>query len=181
MNKNTQIIIGAVILLAGLFALLAVAFNLNINLWGVCWGIGLILLGVLILMRPRVIATGSQAKLSFIADINRSGEWLVSNEERLSFVGDYKLDLTTAQIPLGETKLRVVSFVGEIVLIVPADLGVAVSLTSFYSQLRMKGKSEDAFFTPLMRSSDGYEQAERKLLVETVCFVSEVKVRSNSQ
>jgi len=181
MNKNTQIIVGAVILLAGLFALLAVTFNLNINLWGVCWGVGLILLGVLILMRPRIVSPGSQARLSFIADVNRSGDWQVTNEERLSFVGDYKLDLTSAQLPLGETKLRVVSFVGELVLIVPADLGVAVSSTAFYSQLRLLGKSEDAFVTPLMRSTAGYEQAERKLLVETVCFVSEVKVRSASQ
>ena len=175
MTKRTQIIIGVVILLFGLAALLATIFNINI--WALCWGVGLILLGILILLRPRLSTPGSQAKFRFIADFSRKGEWQVCDEELWTFVSDGKFDLTSAQIPNGETKIRIVAFVSDSVLIVPEDVGISISLTSFYNEVRFLDDSADSFVTPITLSSEGYELADRKILLETVCFFSEVKVR----
>ena len=158
MTKRTQIIIGVVILLFGLAAMLATIFNINI--WALCWGIGLILLGVLILMRPRLTTPGSHAKFRFI-----------------TFVSDSKFDLTSADLPTGETKLRFVAFVSDTTLIIPEDVGVSISLTSFYNEIRFLGDRDEAFVTPISKTSEGYELAERKILLENVCFFSEVKVK----
>jgi predicted membrane protein len=175
MKNRTQIIIGAVILVFGLAALLATIFK--IDFWALCWGIGLILLGVLILLRPRQITPGSQARFRFIADIKRSGDWQARSEEIWTFVSDGKLDFTSADLPPGETKLRFIAFVSETTLIIPEDVGVSISLNSFYSEMRFLGERDDAVFTPIITSSEGYELAERKILLETFCFVSEVRVK----
>ena len=176
MSKRAQIILGGAILAFGLVALLATVFEVDV--WALCWGIGLILLGMLILLRPRLTAPGSKAKLRFVADINRSGDWTVSNEEIWTFVADAKYDLTSADLPPGETTIRFVGFVSDIVLILPKDVGISVSLTSFYNQLRFLGTRDEAFVSPIEQSSDGYDLAERKIKLETVCFVSDIKVRS---
>jgi lia operon protein LiaF len=175
MTKRTQIIIGVLILLGGLAALLATVFNINI--WSLCWGIGLILLGVLILLRPRLTTPGSQARFRFLVDFKRSGDWQVRNEEMWTFVSDGKFDLTSAQIPEGETKIRIVAFVSDTTLIVPEDVGVSISLTSFYNEVRFLDDLDDSFVTPIIQSSEGYDLANRKILLETVCFVSEAKVK----
>ncbi len=178
MTKRGQIILGVVILLLGFVALLATVFNINV--WALCWGIGLILLGVLILLRPRLTTPGSRAKFRFITDFKRSGEWQVTNEEIWTFVSDGKFDLTSADLPTGETKLRFVAFVSDTTLIIPEDIGVSISMTSFYNEIRFLGDRDEAFVTPITQSSEGYELAERKILLETVCFVSEVKVKRAS-
>ena len=175
MTKRTQIVIGVLILLFGLAALLATVFNINI--WTLCWGIGLILLGILILFRPRLVAPGSQAKFRFIADINRTGAWQVHNEEIWTFVSDSTFDLTTAELPAGETKIRIVAFVTDTVLIVPEDIGISISLTSFFSEVRFFEDQDEAFVTPILKSSEGYDLADRKIILETACFVSEVKIK----
>ena len=178
MTKRTQIIVGVAILLFGLAALLATVYKINI--WALCWGIGLILLGVMILMRPRLTTPGSRAKFWFIADFNRSGDWQVQNEEIWTFVSDGKFDLTSANLPAGETKIRIVAFVSDSVLIVPEDVGISISLTSFYNEVRFLGDRVDSFVAPLTQASDGYDLAERKILLETVCYFSEVKIRRAS-
>jgi len=178
MTKRGQIILGVVILLLGFVALLATVFNINI--WALCWGIGLILLGVLILLRPRLTTPGSRAKFRFITDVKRSGEWQATNEEIWTFVSDTKFDLTSADLPTGETKLRFVAFVSDTTLIIPEDIGVSITMTSFYNEIRFLGDRDEAFVTPITQSSEGYELAERKILLETVCFVSEVKVKRAS-
>ena len=178
MKNRSQIIIGAVILVFGLAALLATIFKINI--WALCWGIGLILLGVLILLRPRLITPGSQTRFRFLADINRSGDWQVRSEEIWTFVSDGKFDLTSADLPTGETKLRFIAFVSDTTLIIPEDVGVSISLTSFYSEIKFLGDRDDAVISPIKKSSEGYELAERKILLETICFVSEVKVKRAS-
>jgi lia operon protein LiaF len=175
MTKRTQIIIGVAILLFGLAALLATTFNIDI--WALCWGIGLILLGILILLRPRFSTPGSQARFRFIADFSRTGDWQVQEEELWTFVSDGKFDLTSAQISAGETKIRIVAFVSDTILIVPDGVGVSISLTSFYNEVKFLEDREDSFVTPLILASEDYELAERKILLETVCFFSEVKVR----
>jgi len=178
MTKRGQIIVGVAILLLGLVALLATAFKINV--WALCWGIGLILIGVLILLRPRLTTPGSRARIMFIADIKRSGEWQVTNEEIWTFVSDGKFNLTSADFPTGETKIRIVAFVSDSTLIIPEDVGVSISMTSFYNEVRFLGDRDEAFVTPITLSSEGYELAERKILLETVCFVSEVKVKRAS-
>ena len=178
MTKRTQIIIGVVFLLFGLAAMLATIFKINI--WALGWGIGLILLGILILLRPRLTTPGSHAKFRFITDVKRSGEWQATNEEIWTFVSDSKFDLTSADLPTGETKLRFIAFVSDTTLIIPEDVGVSISLTSFYNEIRFLGDRDEAFVTPISKSSEGYELAERKILLETVCFVSEVKVKRAS-
>ena len=71
-----------------------------------------------------------------------------------------------------------VGFVSDIVLILPEDVGISVALTSFYSELKFLGTRDETFVSPLEQSSEGYDLAERKIKLETVCFVSDIKVKS---
>jgi lia operon protein LiaF len=112
-----------------------------------------------------------------LGDVRRRGEWQVGAEEIWMFVGDVRLDMSQAVIPAGETIIRIFSFVGDVELVVPADVGVSLASTAFLTDCRLWGEKKEQFFGTLERLSPGYEQAERKIRLEALGFVVELKVK----
>ncbi len=174
MSNRGQTILGGAVILLGLIFLLAEVFAINI--WAICFPIGLISIGLWVLFRPQLMPSGSDFKIIPIGNIHRSGEWQVADEEILTFVGEMKLDLTMAEIPTGETKIRVIGFVNEIDLLAPESVGVSVSSTAFLNQVRLWGKKHETFVIPINQTSDGYDFAEKKIRLEIISFVAELKV-----
>ena len=56
-----------------------------------------------------------------------------------AFIGDTVIDLTKAQIPYGETKINISSFIGDVKVFVPEDmdLGVTVTTNSFIGDMSL--------------------------------------------
>lgn len=175
MRSQGQLVAGVLIILLGVVILLSNVFN--INLWGICWPSALILLGLWLLVRPRLVEQGTGVSLVPIGAVDRAGAWQVSDEEFWVFVGDIDLDLTVAEIPEGVTRLRTYGFVGDVELIVPRDVGVSLSSTAFVSDIKAFGDRHEHFLTPLHLDSDNYETAVRKIRLETHAFVGDVKIR----
>jgi len=175
MRNNGQLAFGLILVFAG--GMFLIGTLLHINIWGFIWPALLILLGVVILLRPRFIGPDITGGVWLLADIHRHGEWQVADEETWIGVGDVDLDLTQAVIPAGETKLRLVGFVGDVSVRVPQSVGLTVNASGFVTDAKVLGHKQDLFLSPLHFATDDYAAAERKIRLDTTFFVHDLKVR----
>jgi len=175
MRNKGQLIVGLVIVLIGLTLL--VGNLLHVNLWDFFWPLVLIGLGVWMLLRPRTVRTGTKVQQRLLGDIRRSGGWQVTDEEFWILIGDLKLDMSSAQIPEGETLIRTYGFVGDVKLVVPEGVGVSVSSTAFVTDSKVLGRKQDTFLATFRFASDNYETAERKIRLESTAFVTDLRIR----
>jgi len=175
MRSRAQLIFGSFLIFFGFMFLLSNLFN--IDLGDFCFPTVLILIGVVIIFRPRMLPTDTNFKLVPLGDVRRLGVWQVKNEEFWIFIGSLHLDLSEAEIPQGETTYRIFSFIGDVRLYLPEKIGASVSNMAFISDDRFLGEKRGGLFTPVEWSSEGYEGAERKLRIERFSFLGSVKVR----
>ena len=176
MRNRGQLTLAVLLILAGFLLLVGELFD--VDMWAWCWPIGLILVGVWMLLRPPLFGSvGEGVRYRILGDIRRRGAWKVHDEELWIGVGDVDLDLREAHIPAGETRLELHGFVGDITLIVPQDVGVALEVTAFVASIKAFGAKRDAFLSPVRMNSEGYESAERRIRLESTIFVGDIKVR----
>lgn len=174
MRTRGQLILGGFLLFLGLMSLLSVIFDVDFGAF--CWPIGLILVGVWLLLRPRYTRSEGSVFIRPIGDLHRRGTWQVTDQEIWIIIGDTDLDFTEAIIPIGETTLRVYGFVGSVDVRAPSSVGLSVSSTSFVTDSKLWGEKRDYFLTPFTRTSEGYESADRKIHVEIMYFVADLRV-----
>lgn len=175
MRNQGQLILGVLVITIG--AVFLIGNILDVNVWTFCWPVGLIGLGVWLLVRPRMVGSDTAVRQKLIGDVRIRGDWQVADEEFWVGIGDVRLDMTDAEIPLGETRIRTFGFVGDITLRVPQDVGVSVSTSAFISEVKGLGKKRESFLTPIKAESDNYKTAERKINVDAAFFVGDVKIR----
>jgi predicted membrane protein len=175
MRDQGQFYLGITIVAAGILLLLANIFNINLGI--LCWPAAFILLGVFLILRPKMVEPGTEMTQRFLGEVERSGPWQVVDEEFWYFVGDLELDMTQADIPYGVTNLRAIGFVGDVDIIVPADVGVQLSSTAFVSEVNMPEGKEETFLTPVNMQTSNYKLADRKINLKTTFFVGDVKIR----
>jgi len=174
-NNSGSMVTGIVLIGLGVIFLLNIW--LRIDLWGFFWPALLIVLGVIILMRPRTATAGVRTETLLLGDQHRTGEWTVVREDTWLGIGDVELDFTRAVIPDGETVLRFGGFIGDVRVVVPANVGLSVTANGFISNIKEAGREHAAFFVPNHFESDGYATAERRLHLETAFFIHDVKLR----
>lgn len=176
MRNQGLIFVGIVLILAGILFLAGSIFSINIGAW--CWPIGLIVLGLFLFLRPRMIEPNGRSTTAFIGDKARAGAWEVAPEEFRFFVGDYTLDFTKAIIPPGETSIRMFGFVGDIDLFIPQDVGLSIQTTSFVTSLTPPESGEE---TSILAGAEwktaDYKAADRRIHLETTTFVSDITIR----
>ncbi|MBE9508803.1 MAG: cell wall-active antibiotics response protein [Chloroflexi bacterium] len=175
MRNQWHVFIGILIILVGLVFL--VGTILDVDVGALCLPIGLIALGVFMLLRPHLISPDTAMRLRLLGGVRRHGAWQVTDEEIWIGVGDVRLDMSNADIPVGETQIRVFGFVGDVRLRVPEGVGVSVSSIAFVMDARVLGQKRSRFFAPLHLTSEDYETAERKINLEANYFVGDVRVR----
>lgn len=175
MRNQGQIFIGGAIILVGLVFLIGNAFHIDVGV--LCMPLALILLGVWLLLRPYLVGPDTALGWALFGPLRRSGDWQVTDEEFWLLVGDVILDFTQADIPAGETVLRLFGFVGNVRLHVPEGVGVAVSSLAFFTEAKILGKKRSGMFGPLRLTSEGYGLAERKIRLELTFFVADVKTK----
>ena len=174
MSNRAQIIVGALIVLFGVFLLLSMW--LEIDVWAVCLPSALILLGVWLLFRPWLMKTDTGIRFMLLGDVRRRGEWQVADEEIWIGVGDVRLDMSQADVPPGETILRVIGLVGDVRVVIPAGLGLTLHSTALVADIRTPEGKRDAILTPYRWTTDGYEAAECRVSLEVIRFVGGIRV-----
>lgn len=169
------VVIGAVIILAGLALLIGNLFDINVGI--LCMPALLILAGLWLLTRPYLVSPDTALRFRVFGPIRRDGTWQVNDQEIYLFLGDVKLDLAQAEIPSGETVIRVYYLLGDVRMWVPEGVGVSLSSMALVTEARLFGEKREGFFTHVELASDEYETFERKVRLETVCLIADVRAR----
>jgi len=175
MYNQRQMFIGIVIVLIGIMFLIGSIFNVDAG--RICWPAAMILAGVLLLVRPHLLNPDTPGRIKLIGNVRRHGEWQVTDDELWIGIGDVRLNMIDADIPVGETQINIYSFVGDVRVSVPKGVGILASSTAFVTDAKVLGHKGDYFVTPFEMSSDDYEAAERKVRVEMMGFVSNLKIK----
>ncbi len=161
------------------FGLLALVSNLTgIDFGNFCFPAGLIIIGIWVLARPRMVKDGSAVEFNILGEYKRSGAWTVKAGEIWSGIGEVKLDFTGAEIPLGETQIHVYSLVGDIVLRPGPNMGLSLVAGGMINSVKWMGAKQDNFLNSTTFSTPNFAQAERKVTVEVTSMVGDIKVIS---
>lgn len=175
MRNRTQLWIGLALVILGLFYLAGIL--LDVNLSGSFWPIVLILLGIFLLLRP-TFGGAEAGDFRFFGEVVRGGAWQVRSQDLWAFIGDVKMDLTEAEIPEGETVIRLNAFIADMKVKAPPEIAVAISSAGFISDTRLFENKQESFFAPVEIQTPGYDSAPRKIRLETAGFISGLKVRA---
>jgi hypothetical protein len=176
MRNRGLILFGGFLITLGLMSAISTIFDINI--WAFCLPTVLILLGVLLLIGPRVGFPAEGTNIRPLASIIRRDSWQVRDEEIWTFVGDIRMDFSQAEIPSGLTRIRIIGFVGDVNLYIPDDVDFAIESTAFLNTTKVMGVKRDLFLTTFRDQSLGFDSAERKFKIEMLYFVNDLDVRA---
>jgi predicted membrane protein len=156
---------------------------------GSLWPLLLIGLGAYIILRQagRVghinvhgEATGAVID-RILGDVRLGGPGATAqNSNILSIIGDVDIDLRQSTIPDGETTIRVRSLIGDIDIILPADVAVFAGASVVIGELRVMDKRRDGFFLDLASSTPDYATAARKIRIEVDMLIGDAMIMRGS-
>lgn len=175
MRNQGQLMLSIAIILIGLMMLIGALLGLNIGI--MCWPTGLILLGLLLLLRPWMTSPETELDVRPLGPIRRDGPWQATELETWLFVGDLELYLGEAEIPEGVTLIRAFGLVGTIKVQVPDDVGVDIHSTAMVTDAKFLGQKREGIFRLTRLTSENYEAARRKVRLELLYFVADVRVK----
>ncbi len=175
MRNRGYVFIGGVLVVLGLLAL--ISSWIGVDFCALALPLALIAAGVYIILRPRFAPPGTAMHVRLLGDVKRTGAWTPLDEELWVLIGDATFDLTQATLPPGETTIRFLGFVGDLKLVIPEGLPVAVSSAAFLTSSKVYGKKRDTFLEPFETATEGYDAAESRLRFESWHFVSGLKLR----
>ena len=173
MRNRGMFIAGAVLIGLGVLFFIGAVFHIDI--WAICCPVSLIGVGVWIILRPGIFQNGG-SKVTLIGQQRLNGDWQVQDAEYWFGVGELNLDLLHAQIPYGETVIRVNGFVNEIRITLPAEMGLAVQASGFVVENEIMGDKVSNIMMPVDYVSPNYTEADRKLRLEANGFVVNLNV-----
>jgi len=174
MAQKTALWVGGAMIGLGLIFLIGTITQ--INLWQFFWPLLFIVLGLLLIFRPRLLGDQSNVDFHLLGDVKFEGNWIVENKEIWNVIGDTEIDLSLAQIPQGETTLRVMGFVGDVKVRVPESVGLSVNGTGFIVDGNLFGDKNTGILAPVEYTSENYHTAGQRLRLETGYFVHELKL-----
>jgi len=93
-------------------------------------------------------------------------------------VGENKFDSAQAVRPAGETTLRLLGFVGDLDLYLPADLAYTIKASALVTDVDQDGEKHDSVGVPYEFTSPGYAEAEKKVRFELLYFVLDLNIHT---
>jgi len=169
MKNKGQLAIGVFIIFVGITIL--VRTLTGIHLWSYIWPALLIALGIWLIARPH-----THRQFCLFGDIRRRGPWTVTDEELWCLIGDVVLDFSEAEVPAGETRIRVYGLVGDMKVILTPSVGVAITSPSLITSARIEGFKQDYLFTPYDFTSEGYAASERRVHLTISRLINDLRI-----
>jgi len=161
------IAIGVLILASGHFMLILAAILISLGYF---------------IIRSRELQQGDNyvQKHQLLGSIRKTHEpWELKNMSVWSVIGEVRLDLSLAVSDAREKETTFVfqGIIGDIDLIVPDDIGVAVHSTIFLGQTQMGTEKEAGFMNKLSWRSSHYETSEHKVNLVISYLIGDLKIR----
>jgi len=115
----------------------------------------------------------------FIGDVHLGNDYWELRPMNIShFIGDTTLDLTKAQIPVGETRVYVSSFIGDVKVFVPNDLGIGIQVvsSSLIGDVKVLGQKRGGLFNQMSVETPFFGDADKRVVLIVNSFIGDVRV-----
>lgn len=122
---------------------------------------------------------GVQTRSGFIGDIYLGQDYWELKPMNIShFIGDTVLDLTKAQIPVGETIVNISSFIGDVKVYLPNDyeIGVHVVSSAFVGDVAVLEHKEGGIFKNMNIQTPYFPDTDKKIKLHVSTFIGDVRV-----
>jgi len=173
--KRWQIILGIGLIVLGLIALVEAVFE--VDLWRFIRPLILVGLGLLLILRPQISGPNVQVQMPVLGEIRKVGVWEATSHEIWWLVGSNRLDFSEAVFPHGDATVKIFGFVADVKIILPEEVGLSVGSTSFVTEFKGLEGKEERILSSIDYQSPNYFDAENRVNLQTVGFVTEIKVK----
>lgn len=115
----------------------------------------------------------------FIGDMHfGNGYWELRPMNISNFIGDTTLDLTKAQISLGETRVYVSSFIGDVKVFVPNDLSVGLKVESscLIGDVKVLDQKRGGLFNQMSVETPNYMDSDKRVVLIVSSLIGDVRV-----
>ncbi|WP_373229033.1 cell wall-active antibiotics response protein LiaF [Cohnella sp.] len=115
----------------------------------------------------------------FIGDVHLGNDYWELRPMSIShFIGDTTLDLTKAQIPIGETRVYVSSFIGDVKVFVPNDFGVGIQVVSscLIGDVKVLDQKRGGVFNQMSVETPSYADTDKRVVLVVSSFIGDVRV-----
>ncbi|WP_239614932.1 cell wall-active antibiotics response protein LiaF [Cohnella mopanensis] len=94
------------------------------------------------------------------------------------FIGDTTLDLTKAQISMGETRVYVSSFIGDVKVFVPNDLTVGLKVISscLIGDVKVLDQKRGGLLNQMSVETPNYTDCDKRIVLIVNSFIGDVRV-----
>lgn len=173
--KRWRIVLGILLILLGVFNLIELFFQFNP--WRYLFPLLLVAWGVRLILRPRITGRDRIVETPLLGDVRKVGVWNVTNHEIWMLAGSTRLDFSDAFFPEGDATFRIIGFAAEAEVILPEHIGLAIESAAIISELNGFEGKQERILTGLNYQTPGFDQAEKRVTLETFSFVSEIKLK----
>jgi predicted membrane protein len=143
---------------------------------GAALGLGLIALGVLAILAAWRVRRFSRRLRRAVGHVEAASDLRVQDGVIATVFGDITLDLRDADLPEGETELRLLCWVGTVTVRVPLDTGIDVTAQSLVGAVRVLDRREEGLVNDIHVVSEGYADRPRRLVMRLSTLIGEVTV-----
>lgn len=167
-----------------LVAVGAIYLGRNLNLfevdmsrfWNIFWPAILIFVAISLIRGPVVAGRGNSA---FLGGIKRGGKspWKLESGSYFAFMGGVDLDLTSAEIPTGETLLDISAIMGGVDVVIPAGLAVVYEGTVILGEVSLAGQEDGGILAGRRMVHNVQEHNERLLRITGRVIMGGVEIK----
>lgn len=143
---------------------------------GAALGLALLALGVLAILAAWRVRRFSRRLRRTVGHVEAASGLRVQDGVISTVFGDITLDLRSADLPAGETELRLLCWVGTVTVLVPADVGLDVTAQSLLGAVRVLDRHEEGLVNDIHVTSEDYASRPHRLLMRLSTLVGEVTV-----
>jgi hypothetical protein len=143
---------------------------------GSALGLALLALGVLAILAAWRVRRFSRRLRRTVGHVEAASGLRVQDGVIATVFGDISLDLRQADLPAGETELRLLCWIGTVTVLVPAEVGIDVAAQSLLGAVRVLDQREEGVVNDIHVVSEDYSTRPRRLLMRLSTLIGEVTV-----
>ena len=120
---------------------------------------------------------GGRRDQRLLGEIELAGPMQAGPLRAETIIGEIRLDLTRATFPAGETPIHISAGIGEVRVLLPADVPAAVRASTLVGECEALGRTGGPFLGEAYAETDGFSTAATRIRLHAQALIGEVAVR----
>lgn len=129
-------------------------------------------------VQPKSVGETTAKRHNILESLKYNKEqWELRDLSIMALIGEVYMDLSLAMIESKETKVVMQGVIGDIDIIVPEDIGVAVEASVLIGQTKVESENEAGLLNKVQWKSVNYDHSEYKVTFVMSYIIGDIHVR----